>query len=76
MSIQPVNKAVEHLINPTAVLERGEKRRRKKVGEKEEEKRKKDSMLILLVGEGGGGGRQGHSHTQLEGLPEFSGCIK
>ena len=62
MSIQPVNKAVEHLINPTAVLERG-KKRRKKSWEKSRRKKKKRSQCLSY-----GGGGQGHSHTQSEGL--------
>ena len=55
MSIQPVNKAVEHLINPTAVLEM----EKKKWGKKQKKKEKKESMLILLRGGGGGGGGRG-----------------
>ena len=42
MSIQPVNKAVEHLINSTPVLE--EKKEEEK---KREKKKEKQSVLIL-----------------------------
>ena len=57
MSMQPVNKAVEHLINSIPVLE--EKRGGKVV----------NAYLIKRKnGRGGGGGGGGHSHKQLEGL--------
>ena len=60
MSIQPVNKAVEHLINSTPLLEREKKKKKKKSSQCSSHNRK---------GEGGkwvGGG--GHSHKQSEGL--------
>ena len=57
MSIQPVNKAVEHLINSTPVLEREKKREKKAINAYL--KNKKNSK-------GGGGG--GHHHKESEGL--------
>ena len=42
MSIQPVNKAVEHIINSTPVLERRRKR------EREREKEKKEQSMLTL----------------------------
>ena len=57
MSIQPVNKAVEHLINSTPVLER-------KKAIKNKLKKAVNAYLIKnSKGEGGG-----HYHKQLEGL--------
>ena len=72
MSIQPVNKAVEHLINSTPVL-----------GKEEEKKKAVNACLIKNIKGGGGGERKrerererererggggGHSHKQSEGL--------
>ena len=45
MSIQPVNKAAEHLINSTPVLERKKRRRKKAV-----------SAYLIKNSKGGGGG--------------------
>ena len=63
MSIQPVNKAAEHLINSTPVLERKKK--------EEEEKKKAVNAYIIKNSKGvgwGGGGGGGHYHKQSEGL--------
>ena len=61
MSIHPVNKAAEHLINSTPVGGGGERERKKKL-----------SMLIRNSkgdgGGGGGGGMGGYYHRQSEGL--------
>ena len=57
MSIQPVNKAAEHLINSTLVLQT--KNNNKK-------QQQKSQCLSLKNSKGGGGG--GHYHKQSEGL--------
>ena len=57
MSIQPVNKAAEH-INSTPVLERKKE---------EEEKRKAVNAYLIKNSKGGGGGGGGY-HKQSEGL--------
>ena len=56
MSIQPVNKAVEQLINSTPVLENKTKRK------------KSSQSLSIKNSKGVGGGGGGHSHKQSEGL--------
>ena len=65
MSIQPVNKAVEHLISSTPVLEREKKRAHTK-------KAFSSCLINNSKGEWGGGGEGqgggGHSHKQSEGL--------
>ena len=55
VSIQPVNKAVEHLINSTPVLER----------EKRERKKAINAYLKNKKNSKGGGG---HHHKESEGL--------
>ena len=54
MSIQPVNKAVEHLINSTPVLEK--------------EKEKKKAVTAYFIKNSKGGWGWGHYHKQSEGL--------
>ena len=66
MSIQPVNKAVEHLINSTPVLEREKKREKKAINAYL--KNKKNSKV------GGGGG--GTIIRSQKDWVEFYGCIK
>ena len=57
MSIQPVNKAAEHLINSTPVLYLGG-----------EERKKKRAVNAYLIKNSKGDGGKSHSHKQSEGL--------
>ena len=57
-----VNKAAEHLINSTLVLEK-KKRKRKKAT-----KKKRKAVNAYKEWGGGGGGGGGHCHKQSEGL--------
>ena len=57
MSIQPVNKAAEHLINSTPVLEKKQKKKKRK---------KAVNPYLIKNSKGGRGG--GHYHKQWEGL--------
>ena len=56
MSIQPVNKAAEHLINSTPVLGEETKKREKK-------KRNSDCLSLIKNGKGAGGGGGGGTIT-------------
>ena len=58
MSIQPVNKAAEHLINSTPVLGEGKKKR---------EKKKRNSDCLSLIKNGKGGGGRGGALSQAVG---------
>ena len=61
MSIHPVNKAAEHLINSTPVGGGGG-------GGREREKKKLSMLIRNSKGDGGGGGMGSYYHRQSEGL--------
>ena len=64
MSIQPVNKAAEHLINSTPVLERKKRRRQK---QNKHKNKKAVNAYLIKNSKGGGGGGGGGALSQVVG---------